>query len=130
MNDVKVTLHDNAVEAPSKQVTRDANFTVDVETSDGRKITLRKPGVLAQFKMIEMLGGAAAANDVFVNMVLPVTFVVAIDGDPVSRITTRPELDALIQRLDEAGIRAVMEAVPANFGQQQDPEDAKAAVKN
>lgn len=130
MSDLKVTLHDSAVEAPTKQVTRDANFSMDVETSDGRKITLRKPGVLAQFKMIEMLGGAAAANQVFVNMVLPVTFVVAIDGDPVSRVTTRKELDALIQRLDEPGIEAVMEAVPANFGKQQDPEEAKAAVKN
>jgi hypothetical protein len=130
MSDLKVTLHDSVADVPTQQVTRDANYSVVVETSDGRKITLRKPGVLAQFKMIEMLGGAAAANQVFVNMVLPVTFVVAIDGDPVSRITTRSELDALIQRLDEAGIEAVMEAVPANFGKQQDPEAAKAAVKN
>lgn len=130
MSDLKVTLHESTADVPTQQVTRDANFTVEVEASDGRKITLRKPGVLAQFKMIEMLGGAAAANQVFVNMVLPVTFVVAIDGDPVSRITTRTELDALIQRLDEAGIARVMEAVPEHFGAQADPEAAKAAVKN
>jgi len=127
---VKLTVRESTEAAPSKQVTRDANFQVTVEAADGRKITLRKPGVLAQFKMIEMLGGAAAANQVFVNMVLPVTFVVAIDDDPVSRITTRAELDALIQRLDEAGVAKVMEAVPEHFGAQQDPEATKAAVKN
>jgi hypothetical protein len=130
MTDLKVTLHDTTAETPTQQATRDANYQVTVPVSDGRKVTLRKPGVLAQFKMIEMLGAEASANQVFVNMVLPVMFVIAIDGDPVSRITKRPELDALIQRLDEAGIQAVMENVPLHFGAQLDPDAAKAAVKN
>lgn len=127
MNDLKVTMIE---ETPSQQVVRAANAEHTVHDSTGRAITLKKPGVLAQFKMIEMLGPAAASNGVFVNMVLPVTFVVAIDGDSVSRCSTRNELDALIQRLDEHGIQAVMEGVPKHFGAQLDPEAAKDAVKN
>ena len=130
MSDLKVTLHESAAAAPSQQATRDANFQVTVDAEDGRKITLRKPGVLAQFKMIEMLGGEASANQVFVNMVLPVMFVVAVDGEPVPRITTRIQLDALIQQLDDAGVEAVMQGVPLHFGKQVDPEATKAAVKN
>lgn len=130
MSDLKVTLHESAAAAPSQQVTRDANYQVNVDASDGRTITLRKPGVLAQFKMIEMLGGETAANQVFVNMVLPVMYVTAIDGEAVSRITTRIQLDALIQQLDESGIEAVMLGVPMHFGGLADPEATKAAVKN
>lgn len=123
---LKVTLMEDA---PSAVVVKAANVEVVIADAKGRKITLKKPGVLAQFKMIEMLGGAAAANQVFVNMVLPVTFVVAIDGESVSRCTTRNELDALIQRLDEDGIEAVMKGVPEHFGQ-PDPEKDAQAVKN
>ncbi|SDX12751.1 hypothetical protein SAMN05518669_103352 [Variovorax sp. YR634] len=130
MESLKVTLHEAAEAVPSQQVTRDANFTVTVDASDGRKITLRKPGVLAQFKMIEMLGNEAASNQVFVNMVLPVMFVAAIDGEEISRITTRIQLDALIQRLDDAGVEAVMMGVPMHFGSPADPAATKAAVKN
>ena len=130
MTDLKVTLHESAVAAPMQQVTRDANFQVVVDVGDGRKVTLRRPGVLAQFKMIEMLGPEASMNSVFVNMVFPITYVIAIDGEPVSRITTRPQLDALIQQLDEAGVKAVVEGVQAHFGGPADPEATKAAVKN
>lgn len=130
MTDLKVTLHESATAAPMQQVTRDANFQVVVDVDDGRKVTLRRPGVLAQFKMIEMLGPEASMNSVFVNMVFPITYVIAIDGEQVSRITTRPQLDALIQQLDEAGVKAVVEGVQTHFGAPADPEATKAAVKN
>lgn len=130
MSDLKVTLHESAAAVPTQQVTRDANFQVVVDVDDGRKITLRRPGVLAQFKMIEMLGAEASLNSVFVNMVFPITYVIAIDGEPVSRITTRPQLDALIQQLDELGVKAVVEGVQFHFGGAADPEATKATVKN
>lgn len=133
MTDLKVKLHDSTATAPatpSQVVTMGATAEVVVDVEDGRKVTLRRPGVLAQFKMIEMLGGEAAANSVFVNMVFPVTYVVAVDGEAVPRITTRPQLDALIQQLDEAGIKAVMNGVQLHFGGMTDPEATKAAVKN
>lgn len=126
MTNLHVTMME---ETPSTQMIKSASAEVVVTDARGRAITLKKPGVLAQFRMIEMLGAAAAANQVFVNMVLPVTFVTAIDGDPVSRCSTRGELDALIQRLDEEGIQAVMEGVPQHFSPPNLEKDAE-AVKN
>lgn len=117
-------------ETPSQQVVRAANAEHTVHDSTGRAITLKKPGILAQFKLIEMLGPEASANGVFVQMVLPVTYVTAIDGEPEPRFTTRTQLDALIQRLDEHGIAAVMVGVNEHFGAARDIETTKAAVKN
>ncbi|CAN7329363.1 hypothetical protein LJR084_001923 [Variovorax sp. LjRoot84] len=115
-------------ETPSAQVVKAANAE-HVVVGGGRRITLKRPGVLAQFKVVEMLGGAAASNGVFMGMVFPILYVVAIDGDPVPRCTTRLELEALIQRLDEDGVAAVMNGVEEHWGN-PDPEKDKAAVKN
>jgi hypothetical protein len=125
---MKVTMIEEG-ELPSQTLVRAAASEATVTDSAGRVITLKKPGVLAQFKLIEMLGGTAASNSVFVTMVLPLIYVTAVDGDPISRITKRAELDALIQRLDDDGVEAVMRGVSESFGQ-RDPEAEKAALKN
>ncbi|KAF1009482.1 MAG: hypothetical protein GAK28_00120 [Luteibacter sp.] len=111
----------------SEQLIRQASAEVATTDAKGRRIVLRKPGVLAQFRLVEMLG-ASASNQTYMGMVLPLTFVGSIDGDAVS-ISTKRELEALIQRLDEGGIMAVAAAVQANFGE-QDTEADKEAVKN
>lgn len=120
-----------AVAAPaptaSEQLIKQAKAEATVVDAKGRAITLRKPGVLAQFRLVEMLG-ATASNQAYMGMVLPLTFVGSIDGDPVA-IGTKRELEALIQRLDEDGVLAVATAVQANFGE-QDPDADKEAVKN
>lgn len=117
-------------ETPSQQVVRAANAEHTVHDSTGRAITLKKPGILTQFKLIEMLGPEASANSVYVQMVLPITYVTAIDGEPEPRFTTRMQMEALIQRLDEHGIAAVMVGVNQHFGAAPDVETTKAAVKN
>ncbi|MGI4776956.1 MAG: hypothetical protein ACRYGA_02365 [Janthinobacterium lividum] len=116
-------------ETPSQQVVAAANTEVVVKDTAGRSITLKKPGVLAQFKMIEMLGGDTAQNQTFVNMVFPLMYITAIDGDNVPRCSTRLELDALIQRLDEHGVAAAMKGVPEHFWPKESVEK-DAAVKN
>lgn len=123
-NDLKVTMLDT----PSAQIVAQALAEVTITDAKGRSILLKKPGVLAQFKLVELLG-ESAMNQVYVNMVLPLIYVASIDGDPVSRITTKVGLEGLIQRLDEEGVTAVAEGVVANFGK-QDPKADEAAVKN
>ncbi|WP_435475848.1 hypothetical protein [Variovorax sp. GB1P17] len=117
-------------DTPSAQATAAARMEAIVKTDDGRTITLKKAGILAQFKMVEMLGEKASMNGVFMNMVFPLMYVSAIDGEPVSRISTRNELDALITRLDEDGIAAVVKGVADNFGAPADADATKASVKN
>jgi len=118
---VKVTLN------PSDQIVQQANAEVTVSDERGRVIKLKKPGVLAQFRLIEALG-ETAKNEVYMGMVLPLIFVTSIDDDPVYQPASKREVEALIQRLDEDGIAAVLQGVQENFGK-TDPEADKAAVK-
>jgi hypothetical protein len=105
-----------------------AQAEVVVTDARGRKITLRKPGVLSQFRLIRVLGAEASANGTYVNMVLPLTFVTAIDGAPQFAAQNEIEIEHLIQQLDEDGILAVMNGVQDNFAA-ADPEAQKNAVK-
>jgi hypothetical protein len=114
---------------PSDEVVQQSLLPCNVSDIRGRVFTLQKPGVLAQFRMIEMLGGELAQNQVYVGMVLPLMYIAEIDGEPVPRMTTKRELEALIQRLDEDGIMAVASGVEANFGR-PNPEADQAALKN
>lgn len=118
--DVKVTL------TPSEQVVaKAAEFAVIDES--GRVIKLKKPGVLAQFRLVEVMG-ETAKNQTYMGMVLPLIYVTAIDDQPVFQPTSKLQVEALIQRLDEHGVNAVMEGVSANFGN-SNPEADKAELK-
>jgi uncharacterized protein YbjT (DUF2867 family) len=101
---------------------------VTIDTPNGLTVTLKKPGVLSQFRLVKILG-EAAKNQVYVSMVIPITFVAAIDGKPVNYPNTEREIEATIQRLDEEGVTAVMNAVMEHFGGES-PEEQKEEVKN
>jgi hypothetical protein len=114
-------------ETPSEQLIKQASAEVVVTDENGRAITLKKPGVLAQYRLIEILADSAK-NEVYMGMVLPLIYVSAIDGDPVMQPASKRELEALIQRLDEEGINAVMQCVQDNFGR-SNPEADQDALK-
>jgi hypothetical protein len=120
-NDVQVTLK------PSEAVVQKAIAEFTVTDSTGRVIKLKKPGVLAQFRLVEVLG-ESAKNQVYMGMVLPLIYVTAIDDLPVFQPTSKLEVEALIQQLDEAGCDAVMTGVQKHYGT-VDPEADKAALK-
>lgn len=119
----KVTLR----ETPSEQLIKQASSEVTVTDAKGRVITLKKPGVLAQYRLIEILADSAK-NEVYMGMVLPLIYVSAMDGDAVMQPASKREVEALIQRLDEEGIAAVMEGVQAHFGC-SDPDADKESLK-
>lgn len=122
MSEPTVTLN------PTEQLVAETNASFEVQDSRGRSITLRKPGVLAQFRLIEALG-ESASNTTYVSMVLPLLFVAAIDGDPVAQLTSKRQVEALIQRLDDSGLETVMTGVEKNFSK-PDAEKDKEALKN
>ena len=113
---------------PSTELVKAAVSEIEIKDSVGRTILLRKPGVLAQFRLVKILG-ETAQNRVYMNMVMPLIFVASIDGDAVAFPNSEREVEGLIQRLDEHGVSAVMEAVHNNFGV-VDPEKANAEIKN
>lgn len=124
MNDAATIDPTSGVETPSAALTAAASREVIVTDERGRTFTLKKPGVLAQFDLIDALG-ETAKNQVFMGMVFPLLFVAAIDGAVVVKPGSRAELNALIERLDDDGIQAVMTGVTENFGATDE-----AAVKN
>ena len=123
---VKVTL--NQSPTPSDQVVAKATAETVITDGRGRSIRLKKPGVLTQFRLIEVLGDTAK-NEVYMAMVLPLLFVTEIDGETIFPPSRKSEVEALIQRLDEDGIGAVQAAVMQNFGG-SNPDADRAALKN
>ncbi len=120
---VKVTVH----ETPTEQVLAEAASTVSIRDAQGRVIVLKKPGILAQYRIIEV-AGESSKNEVYMRMVLPLIYVTELDGIPISQPANKLQLESLIQRLDESGVEAVMKGVGENFGS-VDPEGDKSAVK-
>jgi len=114
-------------ETPTDQVLAKAAASVWVTDSSGRVIVLKKPGILAQYRIVEVAGDSAK-NDVYMRMILPLIYVTEIDGDPISQPANKLQLEALIQRLDEHGVEAVLAGAVANFGE-SNPDADKAAVK-
>lgn len=126
---VKVSVNKDA-KAPTASEQLMASATAEAQVTDarGRVIKLRKPGVLAQFRIVETLG-ATSSNETYMRMVLPLLYVGAIDGDDDISMTKKSEVEALIQRLDEDGLAAVVVGVAKHYGQ-QDPEADKAKLGN
>ena len=116
-----------AAENPSAELVRRASAEISITDPRGRVITLKKPGVLAQFELIKVLA-EHAKNSVYVNMVLPLIYVTAIDGEPVFQPTSQLQINGLITRLDEDGIEAIGLAVLKNFSL-PDPKAAKEELK-
>ncbi|MFN3886140.1 MAG: hypothetical protein ACK4MG_04205 [Aquabacterium sp.] len=114
-------------QTPSAQLIAHAAQEGEVTDGLGRAIKLRKPGVLAQFRLIEAVGDSAK-NEVYMAMVMPLLFVASIDGEEVEPIVRKSELEALINRLGDEGVTAVVSKVAETFGA-RDPEADKAALK-
>lgn len=98
------------VRTPSEEVVQKATEVFYAQDGRGRRIGLKKPGVLAQFRLVDLLG-ETAKNEVYMGMILPLIWVCSIEEngtvEEVLFPATRSELDALIQRIDEDGIIAI-----------------------
>jgi hypothetical protein len=126
---VKLTVHQSSAvpKTPTEQILQKAQEEFVVTDSKGRRITLKKPGVLAQYRLIEALGGSAS-NETLVAMTMPIIYVAAIDGDPVYMPAKRSDVDATITILGDEGLEAVMLGLKKHFPP-SDPEADKAALK-
>lgn len=102
------------VDSPTEEIIKKSTGEVTIIDSNNRAIVLRKPNVLAQYKLVKVVGGDTAKNDIYMAMILPLIYVVSIDGAPVS-INSEKELDAVILRLGEHGIEAVMKGLQEHF---------------
>lgn len=118
MADAKVTLK------PSEQIIQAAN-AIEHITVGGMTIGLKKPNILQQYRIVEIVGDSAK-NEVYMGMINPVLWVCEIDGDPESPPTTKRELESLIQRLGEEGVVAIA----GHLAKKSAPEGSVDGIKN
>jgi hypothetical protein len=121
----KLTVHE--AQTPSAQVVAKGASEVTVHDSKGRAFSIRKPGILAQYGIIETMGPSADIAT-YRGMVTPLIWISAIDGEPVSFPKNRLQLSALIQAVGDEGLEAVVKGIVEHFGDQNAEAD-KAAIK-
>jgi hypothetical protein len=115
-------------EAPSKQVVAKMAAKISVTDSKGRVIGLRKPGLLAQYRIIEVMGESADIAT-YRSMVTPLIYISSFDGDPESPPVNKMQLEALIKRVGEEGLEAIVRGIVEHFGN-RDADADKAELKN
>jgi hypothetical protein len=125
MSQPKVTIK----HSPSEHMSAEAKKEFDITDATGRKLTLKKPPFTAQFDLVALLG-EKSRNSMYHTMVMPLTYVVAIDNEAVPFPQSERELRALIQRLDEHGYAALADGITEHFAQANSEEGKEAALKN
>jgi len=115
---------ETAAPAPvSNKAMRNAIHTLT--DSEGRKLVVKRPSVLQQFRLVELLGPELGKNTMYLNMAMPAFWVQSIDGEPLYAPATKLELEAAVERLDEHGLDAVNDHILSQ------PETiTKAGLKN
>jgi DNA-binding transcriptional LysR family regulator len=98
-----------------------------VTDAKGRVLKVVEPDVLAESRLMRMVGPEAALNPAYMRLyVMPAVSVVEIDGEEMGFPLTQREVDAAISRLGHEGINAVLERNAAK----KKKEEEDAAVKN
>jgi hypothetical protein len=109
----RVTIHaDDEIPAappptPSEKLVQASIKAQVLKDSRGRKLSVRKPDVLAQFRLIEALGDTAS-NQSYVQMTMPLIYLGAIGDDPVFPPQNKIQIEALISELGDDGLSTLM----------------------
>jgi hypothetical protein len=113
---------------PTEKVIAAANQEISLTNeATGQNYKLKRPGVLAQFHLVEVLG-ETAKNEVYMGLAFPLMYVTEINGEPVFEPRTKAEFEAIVQRLDFDGVNFIPVKVLELFGNET-PEKDKAAIK-
>lgn len=115
-------------QTPSQQVLARAGKTFETTDAKGRRLTLRKPSPLAEFRFVEMLG-SAASNDRYFAMAIPILFVVKIDDEEIMAPARKSEFEAMVKLLGEEGIAAIQRCLEENFGEKASEQEFREEVK-
>ncbi|WP_298286588.1 hypothetical protein [Acidocella sp.] len=79
----------------------------------GRRIELRRIGVVEQLRLFKCLGPELAENRAYFGLARLAAMVSAIDDVPVPFPVSEAGLEAILERLDEDGVEAVGTAAEA-----------------
>ncbi len=88
-------------------------MTEIVTDKAGRKIQMRRVGVLEQLRLYKALGPELSLNDPYMDLAIIAASVAMIDGIPVPFPANEASLEALLDKLGSDGVAAVDGALPA-----------------
>jgi hypothetical protein len=104
---------------------RDTRHVVD---GRGRKLTVTRPDLLAEFRFVEAAGPEAAANTIWMGMVMPLIYLRELDGELIIPPISKRQIDALISRVGREGYVALATAIQSII--EADAERERQSVKN
>ncbi len=83
-----------------------------ITDSRGRKITLRKIGVLETLRLYKALGPDLSINSAYVSAASIAAAAAMIDDVPMPFPNSEAGVELLLERLDDDGIAALIDALP------------------
>ncbi len=95
---------------PTDQVVMNATTLDTAQDSLGRVLALRRLTALDRLRLFKAVGPVLSQNGPYLGMATLAWTVTAIDGVPVPSPATEMQLEALIEKLGDAGIAAAAEA--------------------
>lgn len=125
-----------APRTPSEEIIADnAPEELTVTDKRGRQIVIKKPNILAEYRLVEAAGADLSKNQQWMGMAMPILWVVSIAGDKVPMPRTKREIEALIQRLDSDGLEAITDkmielVMPEGGEEETDEAGFKEQLKN
>lgn len=96
-----------------------------VTDTDGRRLDLRTLNALDKLRLFKAAGPALSRNEPWLGMALLACSVSAIDDVPVPMPADERGIEALVQRLGDAGLAAVAGALAPEPGQRAQAAIAK-----
>lgn len=80
--------------------------TIETTDEDGRVLTVRPPHALDQLRLFKAVGPLLAQNQPYLGMALVACSVIEIDGVPVPTPVHEQQIESLVMRLGDSGLRA------------------------
>lgn len=93
--------------SPSARIVQAAGIAVTVFDEAGRALEVRRPGALDRLRLFKAVGPRLAQNDRYLGYAMLAMCVGSIDGVPVPQPGNEAQVEALIDRLGDAGMVAV-----------------------
>lgn len=97
----------DAAASPSMRIIQEAAREFTVTDAAGRSLCLRRPGALDRLRLFKAVGPVLASNDRYVGYAMLAMCVTSIDGVPQPAPGNEGQLEALVQRLGDAGMVAI-----------------------
>lgn len=99
------------VETPTQKIVKAANQVLSVTDSLGRVLNYKQHGALDRMNCIAAAGPELSRNTMWMQYALAATMCTAIDGVPVPKPNRRQDIEALVNKLGEEGLNAIIEAI-------------------